>query len=685
MIPYIGDFAEDATVIHYFNTFSSDDPAASITMTTLVDTDLYVYKDGNIADLVTDGASVVIDFDGRTGIHKLTIDTSVHADYAVGSDYMIIIEGATVDGGNITAAIFTFSIENRFDAAFDRIGVAGAGLTDLGGMSTGMKAEVEVEANDALVANHLDHLLAVDYDPASKPGVGTALLNELVENNGGVSRYTAASLANAPGGSASTTLLNSTTISATGFVSQTQFRLNAGPTDDGGGLVGQMAIITDQATSTQKAVGLVATYTGATKEVILDVDPGVFTMAIGDTIDIFAVSGSQIPLEIDASGRVDVGSVAGTAQTSGDLAALSVQIDTVVDGIQNDLSNGTDGLGALSTDIATAQADLDILTGSDGATLATAQANYAPATAASLATTDGKVDDILADTGTTGVVIAAAQTVATVTDVTNLHASAATAAALATVDTNVDNINLGIIYGTSVTGTLSTTVSTSDLTGYLDDELIGREIIWTSGTADGQAASITDYAATNGTITYGGGITTARLGVGGSPRGARDGAGGIVAELTGTFVPSLAEAVVVSTGGTVIVTLTDDTFIAAGTGPIGTTAQSQAFIDGLVASTTPINGWNNTIRDVLVPATDLSRDSDTQATFTIPATAGYDVGSNETITCTIPEAILVTSGANIVATPAFQIIATATTVDIFALTQNATRNVTRDITRNIVS
>lgn len=42
-----------------------------------------------------------------------------------------------------------------------QIGTAGAGLTDLGGMSTGMQAEVESEVNDALVAQKLDHLVAV--------------------------------------------------------------------------------------------------------------------------------------------------------------------------------------------------------------------------------------------------------------------------------------------------------------------------------------------------------------------------------------------------------------------------------------------------------------------------------------------------------------------------------------------
>ena len=60
----------------------------------------------------------------------------------------------------------------------------------------------------------------------------------------------------------------------------------------------------------------------------------------------------------------------------------------------------------------------------------------------------------------------------------------------------------GIILGSAVTGTLSATVMTSDLTGYDNDELIGRAIIWTSGTAAGQASTITDYASTNGTVTY---------------------------------------------------------------------------------------------------------------------------------------------------------------------------------------
>ena len=61
-------------------------------------------------------------------------------------------------------------------------------------------AATPAEVATALTDIHLDHLLAVNYDPASKPGVATALFNELIENDGGVSRYTANALEQAPGG-----------------------------------------------------------------------------------------------------------------------------------------------------------------------------------------------------------------------------------------------------------------------------------------------------------------------------------------------------------------------------------------------------------------------------------------------------------------------------------------------------
>lgn len=73
----------------------------------------------------------------------------------------------------------------------------GTGVTGFNDLSA---AQVNAEVDTALADIHLDHLLAVDYDPATPPGTATALLNELVENDGGVSRFSANALEQGPAG-----------------------------------------------------------------------------------------------------------------------------------------------------------------------------------------------------------------------------------------------------------------------------------------------------------------------------------------------------------------------------------------------------------------------------------------------------------------------------------------------------
>jgi hypothetical protein len=113
-------------------------------------------------------------------------------------------------------------------------------------------------------------------------------------------------------------VLQSTTIAT--LASQTSFTLTAGSSDDNA-YINQMAIITDFTTGTQKAVGLISGYTGATKTVTLEVDPGIFTMAQNDLIDIVAITGNQVGLYVDANGYVQI---EGTKNQLDDLQDVSL-------------------------------------------------------------------------------------------------------------------------------------------------------------------------------------------------------------------------------------------------------------------------------------------------------------------------------------------------------------------------
>ncbi len=298
--------------------------------------------------------------------------------------------------------------------SFARIGAAGASLTDLGGMSTAMKAEVQVEADASLVSIGLDHLLSAavigtdvvdnsviaklvsasataDWDDfanttdslqavgdkvaleatvAALNDISTAQVNTEVDTaltDIGLDHLVSAAVVGADvtddsiiaklvsasatadwddfvntteslqairdrGDTAwtsaeSSILMQNTTIAT--LASQTSFTLTAGSADDSAYL-GCVVVVTDASTAVQKCVGIVSAYTGSTKTVTLLVDPAVFTMAIGDTIDILADRSlkASVPtrtLAITAAGRpgVDWANVENPSSTVG-LSATTV-------------------------------------------------------------------------------------------------------------------------------------------------------------------------------------------------------------------------------------------------------------------------------------------------------------------------------------------------------------------------
>jgi hypothetical protein len=109
-----GDYDTTETVDIPFNTFSSDDPSASVTVTDLVAGDIEIHKDGSITQRASDnGVTVSINFDGVTGNHIVHIDLSDNSDagyYAAGSRFQVRLEGITVDGATLNVWIGCFSI-----------------------------------------------------------------------------------------------------------------------------------------------------------------------------------------------------------------------------------------------------------------------------------------------------------------------------------------------------------------------------------------------------------------------------------------------------------------------------------------------------------------------------------------------------------------------------------------------
>jgi hypothetical protein len=229
------------------NTFDSNDPSASVTATTWLNTDCHVHKDGAVGQRASSaGETLSINFDTVTGNDLIEIDTADNTTanfYEAGSTYHVRIEGVTVDAGNVNAWIGTFSI-----------------------------------------------------------GYPGAVLN--------------------------------TTIAT--LASQTSFTLEDGSLD-ASAYVGYTAVIHDLASAVQVATGYVSAYAVTTKTVTLAADPGIFTMAAGDSISLFppaqVASWNNVPLATtnplpnaaaDAAGGLPVSDLGGL-----DLDAMNTNINDI--------------------------------------------------------------------------------------------------------------------------------------------------------------------------------------------------------------------------------------------------------------------------------------------------------------------------------------------------------------------
>ncbi len=137
------------------------------------------------------------------------------------------------------------------------------------------------------------------------------------------------------------------------------------------------------------------------------------------------------------------------------------------------------------------------------------------------------------------------------------------------------------------------------------------------------------------------------------PRYFTPAAGAVLVEATisGTALDAL-ETAIRAGGRTVVITLVNETWVAAGA---TFNAVRQDIIDGLDSAQSETTGWNNEIRDKEV-VTAVVRTSDTVVTITLSASAAYAITANETITVTVPSSAMVGMGAPVTGSPTITIV-----------------------------
>lgn len=159
--------AEGMTVVFTVWSVADDSPATG----EAANLNIYIIKDGASA-VAADGTPAEVDATNAPGEYRLVLTD--------GSSGEMDAETVTVCGTCDTVDVVVIPLHIQTDAY-------------------PVAADILTQAAAALVAVHLDHLLAVDTG-ASLPGAAGALFQDLVEDDGGAWRFNANALEEAPSG-----------------------------------------------------------------------------------------------------------------------------------------------------------------------------------------------------------------------------------------------------------------------------------------------------------------------------------------------------------------------------------------------------------------------------------------------------------------------------------------------------
>lgn len=131
-----------------------------------------------------------------------------------------------------------------------------------------------------------------------------------------------------------------------------------------------------------------------------------------------------------------------------------------------------------------------------------------------------------------------------------------------------------------------------------------------------------------------------------------------LAAMTGTFLATPTEAEAITGTQTIIITLSNAVWLAAGA---AFNASRQAIIDGLDSDKSETTGWNTKVRDALA-VTAVVRTSATVVTITMAATPLYKITADETIRFTVPPTAVRRGGGNAVGDVTFTVVNAAPSV-----------------------
>jgi len=403
----------------------------------------------DIADVPT-----VAEFEARTLVTASYFDPAADA---VANVTLVATTTTNTDvRGTDSAALASVCTEARL-AELDAANLP----TDIAALPT--TAEVNAEVDTALVDIHLDHLLATDYDPASKPGTATALLNELVESDAGISRFTENALEQAPSGTGASAATIADAVwdeAAADHVAGGSFGVQAGTDID--------AILAD------------------TNELQTDDIPGAIS-ALNN------ISTAQVNTEVDTA-LSDYDGPTNAEMEARTLVAASY-FDPTADAVAN------------VTLVATTTTNTDMV-GTDSAALASVctETRLAELAAANLPT---DIDAILADTGTDGVLLAAAATSAQLVDDTwDEPLTGATHNVATSAGRRLRALAAQTIRDETAQAGSATTITLDAGANAIDGMYVGDVIVIVGGTGIDQSRVIVDYNGTSKVATIGTGWLT---------------------------------------------------------------------------------------------------------------------------------------------------------------------------------